>query len=343
MESLSNEIFCEIFEYLDGYEMLKAFSNLNHRFQILIHHPSIQLNLKHCNQDPLSIGNYYRQIIEPNRARLRSLHLICGQHSPRRFDYIMMDASFSRLESLRLDDMSLDKLMMYCFYSNFLPNLHSLNICTDVSKNSSAMGNILRMILSLPSLKRCIVSNNMNFRRVMLNRLLPNAINSKPSTIEYLKIDKAVSLEILLSLLKDLPELRHLEYFSLPRSIGNRFRCDLIDLSHLKQISIDAAAISFDQCEALIEIIGRHVEIFKLLRDKDENYLDAERWERIITNYLPHLRVFDMKYVDTTLWEIKLIDPSFDLFHSQFWIERKWFPTVTFGLFSSEFHIHPYK
>ena len=43
LESLSNEIFYEIFEYLDGCDLIQAFSQLNQRFEDLIQHPSLPL------------------------------------------------------------------------------------------------------------------------------------------------------------------------------------------------------------------------------------------------------------------------------------------------------------
>ena len=41
IENLSNKIFYEIFQYLDGYEIYQIFSNLNHHFQQLINCSSI--------------------------------------------------------------------------------------------------------------------------------------------------------------------------------------------------------------------------------------------------------------------------------------------------------------
>ncbi|CAF4388605.1 unnamed protein product, partial [Rotaria sordida] len=41
IENLSNELFNEIFDYLDGIDIYLAFSNLNHRFQQLLTSSSI--------------------------------------------------------------------------------------------------------------------------------------------------------------------------------------------------------------------------------------------------------------------------------------------------------------
>ena len=43
IENFSNEIFYEIFDYLDGYDIYKAFSNLNNRFENLLINPFIVL------------------------------------------------------------------------------------------------------------------------------------------------------------------------------------------------------------------------------------------------------------------------------------------------------------
>ena len=39
LENFSNELFYEIFDYLDGIELFEAFSNLNAHFQRLISNP----------------------------------------------------------------------------------------------------------------------------------------------------------------------------------------------------------------------------------------------------------------------------------------------------------------
>ncbi len=41
IENLSNELFYEIFDYLDGIDIYEAFSNLNYRFQQLLTSSSI--------------------------------------------------------------------------------------------------------------------------------------------------------------------------------------------------------------------------------------------------------------------------------------------------------------
>ncbi|CAF3361724.1 unnamed protein product [Rotaria sp. Silwood2] len=47
-EDLSNELLCEIFDYLGGYGLNEAFSNLNSRFEQLLHSSSV-LFKTHCN------------------------------------------------------------------------------------------------------------------------------------------------------------------------------------------------------------------------------------------------------------------------------------------------------
>ena len=52
IENLSNEIFHEIFDYLDGFDVLSAFSNLNIRFQEILHSPLLQLKIKLSYSQP---------------------------------------------------------------------------------------------------------------------------------------------------------------------------------------------------------------------------------------------------------------------------------------------------
>jgi hypothetical protein len=66
MENLPNEFFYEIFDYLDGYDICKAVSNLNYCFQQLLDSPylflKINLHLIYCRK----LMNASKKIIQYN-------------------------------------------------------------------------------------------------------------------------------------------------------------------------------------------------------------------------------------------------------------------------------------
>ncbi|CAF1389495.1 unnamed protein product [Rotaria sordida] len=75
IENLSNELFYEIFEYLDGYDIYKAFCNLNSRFQYLTTFSSISLNIKLCSNARSEVKHWCKTVIIPNIHRILSLNL----------------------------------------------------------------------------------------------------------------------------------------------------------------------------------------------------------------------------------------------------------------------------
>ena len=46
LEDLSNEMFYEIFDYLEGGDLYQAFSNLNYCFHQLLHSPSLRWKIE---------------------------------------------------------------------------------------------------------------------------------------------------------------------------------------------------------------------------------------------------------------------------------------------------------
>src|SRR3984957_2459804 len=60
IENLSNELFYEIFDYLDGLDIHIAFSNLNYRFEQLLKCSSIRfkINLDHLTTKEIFLTNY---------------------------------------------------------------------------------------------------------------------------------------------------------------------------------------------------------------------------------------------------------------------------------------------
>lgn len=325
--------------------MLKAFTDLNHRFQTLIHHSSISLKLKHNSRNSIPIADYSQHIIQPNRARLQSLHLVQHWTNRHRFDHVIFDASFTRLESLTIYYISVDQLLTTCFTLHALPRLYSLYLHPDIDqqKYSVEIGKIFVFILSLPVLKRCAILNEVIWQENVPNIVLPIAINSKSSSIEYLKIDYAPPPETLVSLLDHLPSLCHLEcrFFGEFNVITNELKN--INLPYLKRISLQIQSVEFNQIEALMKSIGHHVEVFKSSYSRVTRYLDDKRWQNMIETYLPRLKVFDMRAEEIQLSEFRSIHNLIGPFLSSFWTEHKWFPNVSLDHFWSTFHIHPYK
>ncbi|CAF3394264.1 unnamed protein product, partial [Rotaria sp. Silwood2] len=66
-ENLSNELLCEIFDYLDGYQLFQAFSNLNSRFEQLIHSSCVLIKTRFCINQSYKVLNTFEQFIFSNR------------------------------------------------------------------------------------------------------------------------------------------------------------------------------------------------------------------------------------------------------------------------------------
>lgn len=233
--------------------------------------------------------------------------------------------------------------MIICAFLNCLPRLLYLYISIFEHDFISKMGTILYLIISSPVLKRFTIINHMDWDEETPKIVLPTVVNSKTSSIEHSTIDDVVPAETLASLLKQMPNICHLNCVFL--SIFNEISHELetIHLPCLKQLSIDAASVKWDYFEALIKSIGHRVEIFKLRRNFSRDFLDANQWEQLIKTFLPHLSVFDMKCANIKSAEIGLIYTLINPFYSKFWIEREWFLNVTFNLYSMHCHIHSYK
>lgn len=343
LENLSNEVFHEIFDYLDGYDMLKAFSKLNHRFQTLINHSSIPLKLNYYSRKSILMEDYYEEIIYSNRDRLLSLQLINNRVHNDLLDYFTFDASFTRLECLKLENLLEKNLLANCSCLKSLPRLHYLYISVNEKQYSPQILQILCLIVSLPVLKRCIFLNAMELGEHIPDILLSIATNSKPSSIEYLTIRDVASPRTIVSLLDHLPNIRRLEcqFFGEFDEITDELKG--VNLPHLRHLSIQNSSLRFDQVEALIQIVGHHVEFLKVYRYSGKDYIDAERWKRLIKMHLPLLKSLDLKCENICHYNINSIHDCLDPFHSQFWIEHQWFSSVSFNQYSMTFHIHPYE
>jgi hypothetical protein len=68
IENLSNEIFYEIFDYLDGYDIYTAFYNLNIRLKNLVMNSSLSMKIEISFKTVLH--HHYKQFLNSNKQGL---------------------------------------------------------------------------------------------------------------------------------------------------------------------------------------------------------------------------------------------------------------------------------
>jgi hypothetical protein len=324
IENLSNELFYDIFDYLDGYDILNAFSNLNIRLKNLLDYSSLLLKIKISSKSTLQIR--CKLFIIPNRSRIISLNFADESILDRFIVHCTINSSFQRLQSINLNSLPAYKCVVLLFDLISLPRLSSLT-CS-LTSCFLDVSYIYRIIfrfqylnyfkLSLP-----IIEDLEDFEQVIFV-----AEKQQLSQIEYLIIDHCCTLNDFLSIISFTPRLRRLTCQTLFETNENIGRDDiLLTLTNLTHVTIEKCELKFDVLEIFIKKICSQLRVFRIvIRLKDVSYLDADRWEGLITQYMPHLERFEFKYYEYFTDRLKFTPCHrlLDRFLSPFWIERKW-------------------
>ncbi|CAF1507852.1 unnamed protein product [Adineta steineri] len=345
LEDLSNEVLYEILENLDGCDIYKSFSNLNNRLQTLITSSSFLLQIKLVPESKHLLEDHCQHVIIPNSHRIRSLHLHGQSLIDTFFNHCIIDSSFHRLQSIRLNGLKVEKLLIILFYLKSLPRLFTLTIfINDENYDDLHLENIYPLIFSLPTLKYSKLSTPGSAFRMNIT----HAMNKTFSTIEYLVIDHYCTLNELNSILHYTPQLRRL---SCNRVIGSdeKFKEDLsMKLPHLKCIRFGEIWAAFDEFEVFIKEISSQLQILRIHICSKKDYLNGNLWEQLIKKYMPQLKTFDFHFDQYFGDECEidlsdLLDEFINRFNSPFWIERKWIRELQVLSRKIFFSIHPYR
>ncbi|CAF1169773.1 unnamed protein product [Rotaria sordida] len=338
IENLSNEIFYEIFDYLDGYNIYKAFSNLNIRFENLLINPLLPMKIEISSETKLD--SRYKQFLRSNKHHIISFDF----DSQSKFDQFMnlftIDKLFPRLESFILNSISTYKLFILLFYLKSLSNLSSLSICL---KNCSCnIGDIYQMIFHLP-LKYFRVAVP---RHPRLSITIPIAAQDQYSPIEYLLIYHRCTFNQLTNILLHTPRLSHLHCFNIIESddqIKSKLMIKLNSLTHLTMTLYDLELDEFE--EFLLKLCSQLQLLNVKICSTDESYLDADRWEQLISQNITSLTKFIFRYSDTIddEFEISSCHLLINRFKSSFWIDRKWIFKFLIEEDELIYSIHPYQ
>ncbi|CAF3494983.1 unnamed protein product [Rotaria socialis] len=323
LEDLSNEIFYEIFDHLDNYHIYKGFFHLNRRFKKLMMNSNLPMTINISTMSKSNFENYYNDILIPNKRRINTLR----SSNPFVADILFLPPRLL-LEFIHLETLILDKIKMKTFDKifvelMFLPKLHSLTISPGEYVQSSS--HLFSSIFSLHKLKYCKIIIQTKVSETMFPAYLSEY---DESPIEYLIIDGRFPFESLNNLLSCLPRLRHLSISTLVKSgFEERRELPSTKLKYLKYISLNLDYVRFDQFEKILKTFFHYVEILRIATLFDEAYLNAKRWEELLSIHMPCLRIFDMNHCDSIRNNSLTYHDLIDQFNSSFWISKQWFFT----------------
>jgi hypothetical protein len=322
LEDLSNELIYEIFEFLDDHHAFQAFYDLNTRFQNLFLNSNLPIKINISSISKSKFQHYLTHIITPCAYRIEFFRL-----SSPFIDPCLLMTNLTQLKTLILNNIESNFIEQMVNHLSSLPVLSSLIIeSINCIKN---VNNIYHKIFRLPSLKYC---------QILLETLrypipLPVATNEF-SSIENLVIDNEVSIDQLHSLLSYVPQLRRLSISNLRESKLNRIDKSSISLNDLTNVSLKLHDVNFNDFEILVTNCFRQVQVLTIsiqyigFNGDGTQYLNADRWERLISTYMLNLRIFDFQHSYRRLNsndERQTFEILINKFNSTFWIEHQWF------------------
>ncbi|CAF4496999.1 unnamed protein product [Rotaria sp. Silwood2] len=324
-EDLSNEIFFEIFDYIEYNELCNAFLNLNNRFQNLLNHSFLRLKLNVGHQPESAVQQYYTQFIIPNKHRIVSLYLHDHLDIINHVSSHNIDSSFSRVQSLILDQVQCRELISIFPILTSLPRLLSITI--NLIDNTIDLTEIYRLTFLLPFLKKIELSSKRNSLLISL----PINTYEHYSYIKHLIIKHVCHLKELIVLLSYTPLLTHLTCLELSNRHQEIQSIQSIMILNLTSMTLNTCYLQFNEFEIFIKKICKQLRILCINKTQDADYLNATRWEQLISKHMPYLRIFKLENCEFHYEPIELMSYHCQLnqFISSFWINRGWFFQIT--------------
>jgi hypothetical protein len=267
--------------------------------------------------------HYYQHFIIPNKHRINILRLTNAFSVDLFFSPPRIIKEFCQLDTLILDNIKSIYLNNLLDHLATLSHLHSLVVIPiNEIKNKNTF---YPLIFRLPVLKYCKLS----FKTSPESKPLPMA-TKESSSIEHLIIYHDSTLGELGPVLSYVPQLRRLFWHQLSGADGQQADVQGIILKHLTHVSIKLWSVDFDRFEPLIINLFHQLQVLRISTTCESTYLDSDRWERLITSYMPHLRVFDIDYMED-------VNTHNDRpLKSSFWREHQWFFGDQYKIFYSK-------
>lgn len=318
IEKLSNEIFYEIFEYLHGFEIFHAFTNLTERFDGLIYYSSQSIRF---SQSPLfdsTPRQNHAQFIIDNSHRTISLSIPNAFYLLTVYDRSRTNISYHHLESICIENISYPYLLQLLSYFKTLPRLFSLTVI--LNHYIKDLTEIYRSIFALPVLKYAKVSSSNEQPFISL----PLKIR-QPSKIEHLVLDHAFqNLDDLLRILSCTPQITHLACKSV-LSETPQTKTLLVNPCRLQYLSLHHCNLNSGQLNILIRKLCSQCQTLRIESHNPIDHLAIQQWEQLILQSMPQLTKLDLHHrlFPDDPDNVLPLASNFSHSLSSFWIQRK--------------------
>jgi hypothetical protein len=177
-----------------------------------------------------------------------------------------------------------------------------------------------QLIFALPVLKYC----NISFESSSPLNFMSNSPD-KMSRIEHFISKSKYGVNDFDCLLSSMPQLVRLSCQL--SSVTHSELAREITLTSLRHFSLDHS-IPFDEFEIYIKRFFHQLRVLRILSVFEKEYLDSNRWERLISNHMPCLHTFHFQYLKSGFNKDFQGDDEYHMlfngFTSSFWIKRHW-------------------
>ncbi|CAF4565563.1 unnamed protein product, partial [Rotaria sp. Silwood2] len=346
-EDFPNEIIFEIFQYLNIYYIYKAFYNINKKFQHLLFNSNIPLKVDATiTISKFNFQHFYNDMIIPNTNRITVLRISDPFIADMFITPSHLISSFICLKRLVLDNISIKSFDEIIKNSNVVfPELNTLIIYPN---DNQILLYFLYRTVHLLKLKYFKVEYEI---KILQTPIYYHLDKNLISTIEHLVINIYFPYDTFYDVVCRMHKLRSLsidlltdsDYPNVPS-----FNLNPSSFENLKRVCLKLQKIRFNKFEDIVRKCFKFVEVLFISIEDDEEYLYAERWEKLISSHMQNLRIFDIYHNGVQLQNQLDYDELIHAFTSSFWIEKHWFFTHQYDCFQS-FNIkdshstHPYR
>ncbi|CAF2557081.1 unnamed protein product [Rotaria sp. Silwood2] len=287
LESLSNELLLDIFEYLDAYNLYQTFYGLNHRINDVLQSAHLHILYDSSNENKTCWDTLISSV-NPSQIRILSCYTDIN------IDNHFLSSAKQYLRSVRLCGMnrqSISTLLQHFPSDNQIKRLSIREHSRSTNRNSDSLFDLILVDnahrftslvnLSLSSTRYMNVTSVASVRFLQLRHL---SINNCWWSTNF--------LQFLHSNVPNLKSLKFIGYYNL-LNLPSDFALKHVDELHLNHFS------SFASLQNILSVFPclRRLYIGQGNR-RQSAVISGIQWQQLIENYLPNLRQLTIDFGD---------------------------------------------